>query len=908
MKRALLFLLWAPALLALPRDPTISRTHVAFVEANQLWVVPRGGGVAKQVTDVPGGKWAPRFSPDGVTLAFSSGDIYTIPIGGGTPRRITYLTAEQTLCQWTADDRLLFYTRAMSFSPIEMQLFTVASRGGLPAQLSLAYGSDGALDATSTWLAYTPQWPNQLIANWKRYHGGAAPDIRLLNLATHESSRITQWDGADLRPMWHGATLYYVSDDGAEQRRNLWSYDTRTKTRRQVTHSRDYDVGNASIGPDAIVFELGPELQILDLKTEKTSTLRVTSPDTPMMREVDASHFITFTQTVGGKTLREARGDLWIGTRNLTATSGVFEREASLRPDGGAVAYWSDATGEYQLYIRDLADDKAPQPLTSYRDGFRSRPAWSPDGHALVFQEQTGAIDLFDVATHKITTIDVEPWNAGMELAEVAWSPDSKSVVYTKSAANRLGVLWRYDVATGERRALTSAQFNASTPVFDAAGNLTFTSFRNFDETAFDWIQDRIVNRNLPVIMKMPAGNLSEEAATRVPPASQTAEPPPRPSAPPAMPMRVDLRAEWREIFDDALRELRDFFFAPKVGPIDWAAEKARYAPMLARCRSREEVNAVLASLAGETSVGHASVLARGDVAPSRKSDAATLAVDLVVDGDGFRIANIPRPAPWDDTVRAPLAGAHEGEILTAINGKRLDVNQDPRFALAGLAGKEVQLTLGARTITATPLSSENDVRRRAWIDANRRHVGDATGGRAGYVHIPAFTNSGFADFARQYYGQIDKEAIIIDARWAQGGSIGAILAELLSRRVLNHAASRYTKDAWPAPRFGVHEGTKVLLVNHITPSAAENFAYYFRKLGIGRIVGSRTWSGFTGLTPVPSLIDGGALNIPNAPFFDETGWQPEGHGIDPDVAVELDPAAAEDAQLEEAIRAAMKH
>src|SRR4051794_3347152 len=129
MKPVLLLLAFASIAEALPRDPAISRTHVAFVEANQIWVVRRSGGTPTRITDMPGGKWAPRFSPEGSTLAFSSGDIYTVTVKGGTPRRITYLTGDQTLCQWTADGRLLFYTRALSFSPIETQLFTVQSNG-----------------------------------------------------------------------------------------------------------------------------------------------------------------------------------------------------------------------------------------------------------------------------------------------------------------------------------------------------------------------------------------------------------------------------------------------------------------------------------------------------------------------------------------------------------------------------------------------------------------------------------------------------------------------------------------------------------------------------------------------------------------------------------------------------------
>ena len=159
MKRALalLALTLAPLAAALPRDPAVSRTHVAFVEAGQLWLVPREGGAATRITDVAGNKSSPRFSPDGTRLAFSSGDLFTVAVRGGAPQRVTYFPGEAVLTQWTGDDRLLFYTSAESFSSIEMQLFTVSPRGGLPVRMPLVHGSEGALDRTGAWLAYTPQ-------------------------------------------------------------------------------------------------------------------------------------------------------------------------------------------------------------------------------------------------------------------------------------------------------------------------------------------------------------------------------------------------------------------------------------------------------------------------------------------------------------------------------------------------------------------------------------------------------------------------------------------------------------------------------------------------------------------------------------------------------------------------------
>ncbi|MFL6247615.1 MAG: PDZ domain-containing protein [Thermoanaerobaculia bacterium] len=1021
MRRTFLFLLLAFAFGAqgLFRNPAVSRTHVAFVHDGQVWIVPRAGGRAVRVTGTPGAKFEVRFSPDGQRLAYgasevrSAVDLYTIGIRGGTPQRVTYLPSHQVLAQWLDDDTLLFHTNALSFTRLEMQLFTVSAHGGLPRRLPLAFGSDGALNADRTLLAFTPQWPNPLIANWKRYRGGAAPDLSLADLRSGTSETITDWEGWDSTPMWRGAILYYVSDAGTELRRNVWSYDTRTKTRRQWTHFRDYDVLEASIGGDAIVFRNGATIQLLDLRTNVTSPVNVVlPPPREIQRDVDAAEFITSRQVSNGQVLYEARGDLWLAStggapRNLTSTSGVFEREAALSPDGSRIAYFSDATGEYQLYVDSplspLGGERArvrgesgvsgaphPNPLpaergegtwTAFKTGFRYRPIWSRDGHRIAFTDQRGAIFIVDVAARVIREIDVDPW---AELPELAWSADSSWLAYTRTGANRLSALWRYDVASGERRQLTADAFYAGTPAFDPAGtHLFFISYRNFSTVSTEWLSQRFVHRQHGVIMAVPLAGTNftiediERRSFRLPvtPGAITslgttntgdvvfghtdangastlriyrlgtkhedvlsatggeltidgrqivieregksfvrdltseAE---VPLVTTGMNVQVDLRAEWRQIFQDAWRSYRDFFFAPKRGAIDWDALRLRYLPLLEHCVTREEVNLVLADFIGESSVGHAYIANSGDVPRATAPGTGMLGADFELDRGAYRIAHIVQGAPWDDTARSPLAGVREGEYLLAVNGKPLDIAADPRAAFAGLAEKQVTITVGpnptidanAREVTVTTLASENTLRYRQWVEANRAYVDAKSNGRIGYVHIPEFTNSALGDFARQFSGQIAKEALIVDARWSLGGSTGHMLAESLARTHLNSAAIRESTNAWPVPRWGAHFGAKALLVNHITVSAGENFSYYFRKLALGPIIGARTWGGLTGLNPVPPLIDGGAVNVPNAPFFDESGWLLEGHGLEPDVPIARDPARETDAQLDAAIAA----
>ena len=885
---------------ALFHQPAVSRTHVAFVYDRQVWVVQRGETKARQLTTTPGRKFDPRFSPDGTRLAFSSAessssvDIYTIPLAGGAPTRVTYLPSHQGLCQWTADDRLLFYTNALSFVRLEMQLYTVPSTGGLPQKLPLAYGSDGAIE--DEWLAYTPQWPNQLINSWKRYRGGAAPDIRLLNLRTKESIRATEWNGPDLRPMWHRGILYYTSDEGG--RLNLWSYDRRTRTRTRLTKFTEYDVRNPSIGAGAIVFQLGPGLHLYDIARRTTTKLKIDVPPTPGTREIDASKFITYRK---GR-LIEARGDLWLDGQNVTRTSGAFEREAALSPDGKRILYSSDESGEYQLYV--MEEGKARK-LTSYANGFRYRPVWSPDGKQIAFTDHASTIHVMEIGQAGLPVlhqVDQDPWG---ETPELAWSPDSASLVYTRSAPNRLGVLMRYDLATRAKQQLTSADYNSATPSFEGDW-LLFDSWRNFSTPQFDWISHRVMHRDLRVRMRMPLANLDEDYAEKV---EQPAEEPKKEEEPGPLPVTIDLRAEWRQLFHDAWRLYRDFYYAPKVnGTAEWDDVRRRYAAMLEHAATREDVNWVLSEMIGESSTGHAYLGSHGDVAPRGSEEPiGMLGVDYeLVDGK-YRFARVYPGVSHE---------LREGEFLFAVNGTPVDVSNDPRAAFVGLAKKEVTIRVGAgeataREVKVTPVTSEGEVRYRAWIARNREYAAKASGGRVGYLHVPDFNTGGLVEASRQFYAQIDQDALVVDARWATGGWAGAALVELLGRKPLNYAASRHTPGIWPAQRYGAHYGPKAMLVNHLVVSAGENFAFYFRKLGLGPLVGARTWGGLTGLNPVPALIDGGMVNVPNAPFFDESGWLIEGHGVEPDVAVEDDPAARDeftpDPQLVEAVKKVME-
>ena len=243
------------------RYPDVSATHIVFSYANDLWLVSREGGMAQPLSSPAGPELFPRFSADGKTIAFEGNydggrDLYTIPVEGGIPARLTYHPAREILCDWTPNGELLFATNGFAGLSRAPGLYTTSSAKPLPKQLPVAYGTNGAISEDGIWLAFTPY--SRDTRTWKRYRGGMASDIWLFNLENRTSKKITDFEGTDSLPMWHGQSVYYLSDDGPSHRLNIWQYDTATGARRQVTKFVDFDVKWPSVGP-------GPDLSLIHI-------------------------------------------------------------------------------------------------------------------------------------------------------------------------------------------------------------------------------------------------------------------------------------------------------------------------------------------------------------------------------------------------------------------------------------------------------------------------------------------------------------------------------------------------------------------------------------------------------------------------------------------------------------------
>lgn len=503
------------------RYPAISARQIAFVYANQLWLAPREGGTASPLAAPPGSAGSPRFSPDGKTVAFTASydgnrDIYTLPIEGGVPFRVTHHPSGETLSGWTPDGRIIFWAGGYEGAQRMPGIFTVAARGGLPAAEPVPYGMHGALSADGRWLAYIPYGTD--FATWKRYRGGMSSDIWLFDLKEKKSKRMTDWDGTDSLPMWQGDTVYYLSDNGPEHKLNIWAFDTKAGKRRQVTRFKEADARWPSIGPGAagkgeVIFQLGAELRVLDLATEQTRAVAVTIPGakpTLRPRPVDmARNIASFgISSTGKRALVEARGDIWSvpakegSARNLTRTSGVAEREPSWSPDGKWIAYFGDATGEYELYVM-AADGKSPARQVT-RDGscYRWSPTWSPDSKKVSFTDKTGALIVTVVETGATKLIHKD---AQANRLEASWSPDSRYLTYASTPKGQtFARIYIADADSGEAKQVTSGVFPDGQPVFDRKGDwLYFTSSRSFSPTYEDLGTTWIYN-NTEVLLAAP--------------------------------------------------------------------------------------------------------------------------------------------------------------------------------------------------------------------------------------------------------------------------------------------------------------------------------------------------------------------------------------------------------------------
>lgn len=380
------------------------------------------------------------------------------------------------------------------------------------------------------------------------------------------------------------------------------------------------------------------------------------------------------------------------------------------------------------------------------------------------------------------------------------------------------------------------------------------------------------------------------------------------------MEMNVDPAAEWKEIFTDAWRIERDYFYDPNMHGVNWNQVRERYENMLKDAVTREEVDFIIGEMIGELNASH-TYHGGGDFERSSMKPMGYLGIDWEAEGNFYKVKKIIRGASWDASLKSPLdepgIGIKEGDYILAVNGMPITTENEPYANFQGLNKKAVELTYNstpdfktAKTVVVETMDNEYPLRYKAWVEDNRKYVEQATNGEVGYIYVQSTGTDGQEDLLRQLNAQWDKKALIIDERFNSGGQIPDRFIEQLNRTPLAYWATR-DGQPWPWPPFA-HFGPKVMLINGWSGSGGDAFPDFFKKKNLGPLIGTRTWGGLIGISGVPTLIDGGGITAPTFRMYNQDGtWFREGHGVDPDIEVDenlAEMAKGKDVQLDRAI------
>ncbi|WP_367390365.1 PDZ domain-containing protein [Lewinella sp. LCG006] len=469
------------------RQPTLSRNHVVFVYANDLWKADRSGGTAVRLTTHEGYESLPHFSPDEQWIAFTAAydgntDVYVIPAEGGTPQRLTWHPDGDFVTGWTPDGQVLFRSGREGRPTQTNKLYSVSLKGGLPVALDIPRAAYGEISANGQYLAYVPitSWDPE----WRNYRGGQAMPIWIVDLKTKALTRTPQpTQERHLDPVWWEGKIYYLSERDLAS--NIWMYDPANGNEEQVTFHKKFDVKSLDAGPDALVYEQGGYLHVLDPTTKKSTQIAIEVKGDqnfarPRWEDISARDWDNpQLSPTGQRVILEHRGEIFTvpkekgSWRNLTNNSGAADRNPIWSPKGDQVAWFSDVSGEYQLQLADQ-QGKLIKTYALPNPTFYFRPAWSPDGRYIAYTDTDYNIWCLDLTTGNTKLADTDRYAHPNRAMNPVWSPDSKWLAYAKQLESHFKVAFAFQVETGERIQLTDGMADVISPVWDKGGKYLY--------------------------------------------------------------------------------------------------------------------------------------------------------------------------------------------------------------------------------------------------------------------------------------------------------------------------------------------------------------------------------------------------------------------------------------------------
>jgi tricorn protease len=1051
-------------------EPDINGKRIVFSYEGDLWMVPETGGTATRLTSFPGTESSPKFSPDGKWIAFSGNydgaqAVYKMPAEGGEPIRLTWNPGRAKVLDWTPDGkRIVFSSYMKTFIYRDPKLFSVKADGTAPEQLPLDRGVLVGFNSDGSEMLYCRKGNPEY--QWKRYRGGLYVDIWRYNFKTRRFSPVTDFVGKNTYPMWVGNTMVFVSDRGAHKVCNIFEKNLATGDVKQITHYDKLDVMMAGHDGSRMVYVQDGTLHVLNVKSRKVEDISVRVPsDRWRLRDrvINPEKYVHFMDVSNdGKTaLLEARGDVYAvpsdkkeDTLNLSASSASRERLPRISPDGKWVCFFSDRTGEYQLYKQSIGGGPWFQ-LTDGRFAYPYRPAWSPDGKKILFGTKHFRIYVLDVASKKLTKVDeyhqLKNDEFYWEIDDYGWAPDSNWICYTTVAENRNSMVKLYRISDGKRVDLTDDFYDNLNPRFDKNGDyLYYLSSRNFNVQMDFYEDDHILNSPYtPVAVQLRAGEKPPFADLAAVPGGDETEKPgkedkekkttpefridlaqlssrtfPLPVRPgnylylkagngkvawgsvdkwvehdydavfkpnrstkvwlhifdmgekeevklpeevqdfrlspdgsqlithksggyqinavdkaysqkkfgkavdlSKMVYTVQTMAEYNQIFNDAWRWWRDFFYDKNLHGHDWKKLGEQYRAYIPYVTSRNGLNWLISQMVGEVSVGHAYIFG-GDQNRVRQPEnrakvyPGLLGADLVPDRKAgrYRFGTIFGPTKYNLDVTSPLArpdvGVKEGDYLIAINDHNI-IDSDNWFRYVQVvSGETISLTVSnradgkdGRTFRVTPVFSERQLRYVHWLAHNIDYVLKKTNGQVGYMHINDMSDRGIGEFDKFWRAFRYKKGIIIDVRRNSGGWTEYFLIDKLERKMV---AYNVLTDMNPMRYPGAASTAKyVAISNEYNGSDGEAFIQHFKAQKMGKVIGVPSWGGLVGIINGQLTVDNGTVYQPNNSFYGKEGkWWVENHGADPDITLDNDPGsvvAGKDPQLDKAIEVVLE-
>lgn len=1035
------------------RYPDINGNRMVFVYSGDIWSANADGSNARQLTSHEGLELFPKLSPDGKWIAFSaeysgSRQIWVMPSQGGSAKQLTWYNSvgvmpprggyDHVVLGWTPDSRqILIRANRTPFGDRNGMYYLVNMDGGMETPLPIVDGGFGALSPDGSKICFTPV--DREFRTWKRYKGGRATELWIYDLKNNTSEQMTRFAGSDQWPVWMGNNIFFASD--RDTKLNIYSYNTQTKEEKQITFHKDFDVMWPSGNNGKIAYENGGRLYVLDTASGRTAEVTVNIDyDNPALLPYyknvkDDIHSLAISPT-GKRALFDARGDIFSVpaengvVENLTQTPGEREIFPSWSPDGKYISYYSDKTGEYEIYLLENKKGAQPRQLTTGSKAWKYEAEWSKDSRYIVYSDRTLKLWLVDVASGRQTEVDRATKG---EIRSYSFSPDSKWIAYTKELPNSNSAIWVYNIPSGKATRLTGDTFSNFDPYFSQCGkflyfvsnrdfNLAFSSFefdylynnagriyavalnndgskltkdkvdvepvaekpkmeapskkngkQTKDDSAkeekpvtvtidFDGIDNRVMA--LPVAAgnysllgvadggplfrsqgKVMRYNTADEKVEEIMDGALMAIPSAdgksllyrsnnefgiakvQPSQKAGtgklnldkMDMKIYPRQEWNQIYNDAWRIFRDYFYVDNMHGVDWQKIKDMYGELVQYAPSRFDLDYILNEVVSEVNAGH-SYVDWGDIKRVKRVDTGLLGARLAADPGAGRyvISKIYDGENWNPQRRSPLTeqgvDVKPGDRLISIDGHNITLADNPYRYLENKTGVKVEITVATgngapRSYTIEPIGSELELMHLTWVNERRKMVDELSGGRIGYIYLPNTAVEGNRELYRGYYAYNDKEALIIDDRYNGGGFIPHRMINLLQRRTLAYW-HRNGLEPMTSPDVA-HNGPKVMLINGYSSSGGDALPYFFRKTGQGKLIGTRTWGGLVGISGNARLVDGGYISVPRFGIFDDNGeFIIEGVGVYPDIEVIDRPeklAAGKDPGIERAVEELLK-